>query len=316
MKFSGHESFACRYAWLPKAYRELAKDPTILSQEDQAMVALGVGKNMVRSIRFWVEVSGLATPGGRALELTSFAHAVFGPNGFDPYLEDRRTIWLLHWKISTYADDPVFAWRHMLNHWPQPEFTRTEVVADFLRESERQGLRHSEATLAQHFDVFLHTYIRTRGSTGGEDSLDGPLVELELIQHVGDRKVGESARREPVYAFRREPKPDFTPELFAFCIWDYWTQWHPGEATLPYREIALNAHTVGQIMKLPEEEVRARLEAISLRSSAPFRYQPSAVEGTLHKTGELGEQVLLEAVYAPAPATLNFPLPFMPKEEE
>ena len=26
-RFSGHESFACRYAWLPKAYRELVADP-------------------------------------------------------------------------------------------------------------------------------------------------------------------------------------------------------------------------------------------------------------------------------------------------
>ena len=63
-RFSGHESFACRYAWLPKAYRELRTDPDAFADEDRAMVQLGVGKNMVRSIRFWVEVMGVAEPTG------------------------------------------------------------------------------------------------------------------------------------------------------------------------------------------------------------------------------------------------------------
>jgi epsilon-lactone hydrolase len=54
MKFSGHETFACRYAWLPKALQAVESNPRIFSDEDQAMVELGVGKNMVRSIRFWV----------------------------------------------------------------------------------------------------------------------------------------------------------------------------------------------------------------------------------------------------------------------
>ena len=51
-RFSGHESFACRYAWLPKAYRALRNDPLIFSDEPRAMVELGLGKNMVRSLRF------------------------------------------------------------------------------------------------------------------------------------------------------------------------------------------------------------------------------------------------------------------------
>ena len=153
------------------------------------------------------------------------------------------------------------------------------------------------------------------GVDSGLPDFRGPEGFWKAYPALGQRRIAFTSIANPA-AFRREPKPDFTPELFAFCIWDYWTQWHPGEATLPYREIALNAHTVGQIIKLPEEDVRARLEAISLPSSAPFRYQPSAVEGTLHKTGELGEHVLLEAVYAPAPTMLHLPLPLVAEEAE
>jgi hypothetical protein len=50
--FSGHETFALRAAWLKKGIDGLERYPDIFSRED-ALVELGVGKNMVRSIRHW-----------------------------------------------------------------------------------------------------------------------------------------------------------------------------------------------------------------------------------------------------------------------
>ena len=43
-KVSGHDSFVCRYAWLPKAVEGIQKDPFIFSNEDQAIVEFGLGK--------------------------------------------------------------------------------------------------------------------------------------------------------------------------------------------------------------------------------------------------------------------------------
>lgn len=48
--FSGHETFPFRYAWLKKGLDGLIKKPTLFTSED-AVIDLGVGKNMVRSIR-------------------------------------------------------------------------------------------------------------------------------------------------------------------------------------------------------------------------------------------------------------------------
>ena len=50
-RFSGHESFSCRYAWLPKAVESLKRDPLLFGDVDEAMVRLGLGKNMVKSLR-------------------------------------------------------------------------------------------------------------------------------------------------------------------------------------------------------------------------------------------------------------------------
>ncbi|MCC4298505.1 DUF4007 family protein [Aurantimonas coralicida] len=287
MRFSGHETFICRYAWLPKAYRSLSEDPEIFADDMKAMVELGLGKNMVRSLRFWVEAAGIAeTDKARSLKPTEFAEAIFGANGFDPFLEDIRTLWLIHWNLSTRSEGALFAWQYLLHQWPHPEFTRAEALEAFGRESVRMGLTHSEITLAQHLDAFINTYSpRRSSSTGVEDSLDGPLIDLGLLQAVGQRK-NEKGRWEQTFSFRREPKPEISAALFDYCVQDYWSRFRPGEATLTQREIALGLNSPGQVFKLPEDDVRDRLELHSGPAPAGrYVYRPSAVQGLLSERG-------------------------------
>jgi hypothetical protein len=63
-RFSGHETFPCRYAWLSKAVKALEHRLKIFADEDDAMVELGVGKNMMRAIRFWVQAAGISACAG------------------------------------------------------------------------------------------------------------------------------------------------------------------------------------------------------------------------------------------------------------
>lgn len=301
-KFSGHETFACRYAWLPKAYQALRKDQWVFANEEGAMVELGLGKNMVRSLRFWVEAMGVAEPApdGQGLIPTRFARVVLSSkDGCDPYLEDIRTLWLLHWNLGSRNQGALFAWRLLLSHWPFPELVRSEALAAFTRESKRLGHSHSAVTLAQHLDVFLHTYSPARGATVSvEDSLDGPLAELGFLQPIGQRK-GDGGRWETVLAFRREPKPEITAALFEYCVLDYWDRLRPGEETLTLRELTLAPCSPGQVFKLPEDDIRSRLESYAVDSKAhrkPFRFQPSAVQGLLFRQRG-GRPVDLASVY-------------------
>jgi hypothetical protein len=298
IRFSGHETFACRYAWLPKAFRALTRDIGAFADEEAAMAELGLGKNMVRSLRFWVEAMGLAVPSqSRCLVLTDFSRAVFSEDGFDPYLEDILSLWLLHWNLSSRSEGALFAWRFLLNQWPYPELTRTEVIAAFVRESAQLGFSHSAVTLAQHLDVFLHTYYSARsGEVGVEDSLEGPLVELAFLQKIGERKV-EGGHWETVYAFRREPKPEINAAMFDYCLEDFWNRFRPGEETLTLREVALAPCSPGQVLRFSEDDVRARLETYATANSkGPFSYQPSAVQGLLSRR-KSASRPTLAAVY-------------------
>jgi hypothetical protein len=301
-RISGHESFPCRYTWLPKAVRTLAKSPRIFANEEEAMVELGVGKNMVRSIRFWSQAAGIIrSEKEQGYSVTKFGIALLGAKGRDPFLEDIRTLWLIHWKLATNTSNPLLAWDYLLNRWQEPEVMAVSVLKALQKECVKANIDCSTVTLEQHFDTFLHTYIPTRGRKGDvqEDNLDCPLVELELIVKVGDREADSSSgKREGIYTFRRDEKPDITAELFAYCLHDFWEQRHASEATLPFREVAHGHGSPGQIFKLPEEDVRVRLGELEKHTDGYLSFNESASLQLVHKHGNAPGVELLQSVYS------------------
>lgn len=94
--FSGHESFFCKALWLKKGYDFVSSEHDF--NNANAVVDLGVGKNMVASIRFWMRSFGLLSDNNT----TDIAKTILNSeNGLDPYIEDLGTIWLLHYLLVT-----------------------------------------------------------------------------------------------------------------------------------------------------------------------------------------------------------------------
>jgi hypothetical protein len=312
-RFSGHESFPCRYTWLPKAYRAISEEPLLFDDDNQAMVKLGVGKNMVKSIRFWVQAFGIANSvnGLRGYYITPFGHSIFHNDGLDPFLEDVRTLWLLHWKIASLTEDPLFAWHFLLNQWTEPDLSRTEILRAFTQESERMERPLSDFTKEQHFDIFLHTYVPVRARKGGEileENLDCPLTELRLLMPTGERVVGEERHRETIYAFRRDVKTEISGPLLAYCLFDFWRAHRLNEATLSFGDVATAMGSVGRLFRLSEPDLRTRLEFLSKDSQQMFEYRSSAAAPRVVKHGSLDEQMeatLLTGIYG-RPANAYF----------
>lgn len=302
-RISGHESFPCRYAWLPKAVRGLQEDPKLFSDEEGAMVQLGVGKNMVRSIRFWSQVMGMSRveTKSQSLSVTNLGTALLAEDGYDPFLEDIRTLWLLHWNLATNIKNPLLAWDFLLNRWHEPELVPSVVLKALQNEAEKHENRLSIVTLQQHFNTFLHTYYPTRGRKGEvqEDNLDCPLVELELILKIGERELDRrSGKHETIYRFNREEKPDISPGLFVYCLNEFWEKRHGVESTLTLREIAHGHGSPGQIFKLPEEDIRARIEALAQQTDGFFEYMESANLQQVQKNQNRSNMELLEGIYS------------------
>lgn len=291
-KYSGHETFPCRYAWLPKAAAEIAINPFLFSDEDEAMVDLGVGKNMVRSIRFWAEAAQVIKPrkaGG--YEITKFAKDVLSckekkHEGYDPYLESIETLWLIHWNIATNIDFRIFAWDFFINRWQQSELSTSNSIHALKRETTNLNHQLSDINLSQQYDIFIHSYFPTRSKKGEvkEDNLDCPLTELEFLKQVGiTHSSGNSAKSETVYSFNREPKNEISPALFSYCLNDYWESWHKTESMLNFNSIVNGHNSPGQVFKLPEEDMRARCESLNSDTAGFFEFKESSLQSIISR---------------------------------
>ena len=56
--FGRHETFALRYSWLTKGFQTFTKNPEIFSS-DEATIDLGVGKNRVNAIKYWLRATSM-----------------------------------------------------------------------------------------------------------------------------------------------------------------------------------------------------------------------------------------------------------------
>lgn len=280
-KFSGHETFPCRYAWLPKAVAGVESNPDLFSDEDEAMVELGVGKNMVRSIRFWAEAADIIRSSKNGHQLTSFGRELlFGKDACDPYLEDIRTLWLIHWKLATNPKFLIFSWHYLLNHFHEPELYASAVLNAFEKTARQVTDKAvSIGSLEQLFDIFLHSYVPTRGKKGQvkEDNLDCPLVELNLLRHTGMvQSTIHKGNFESKFVYRREEKPEISPALFAYCMNEFWNLRHAQEQSIPFHIIVVGENSPGQVFKIPEPDIRDRLFGIDDSTKGFFYFDESA----------------------------------------
>lgn len=269
-RFSGHQTFPLRIAWIPKAVRALVDGDDLFGDIDKGISKLGLGKNMIEALRCWIEAFQVARRQNGKLQLTPIGKMVFHPeSGLDPCLEDVSTAWLLHWLISTDVTSPFFAWECLINRWASSEFSASDVISAFQSETRNARKPASAVTLKQHWEVFLHSYRQTP-SGKGEEQLDSAMSVLRLVRGAGERLTGDG-NWEPLYCFDSGQKTSISQELFTFFVHDWWNRELSSEQTVPLRELAVGAHSPGRVLKMHESEVLDRMSLIVRRQSKMFQ---------------------------------------------
>jgi hypothetical protein len=192
--FGRHETFPLRYGWLTKGFREWWENPGIFESED-ATVQLGVGKNMVSAIRYWLIATRMVSSHGRVLEPTPLGKMLLSKDDdWDPYLEDETTLWLIHWLLASNPHEATTTF-WFFNRFHKPEFTTNEVLSglqEFVREN--VTVRASASTLKHDVAVLIRMYEQTAPSRHVplEEALDSPLATLGLVRAVPGTKEHRS----------------------------------------------------------------------------------------------------------------------------
>ena len=214
LTFSGHDTFHCRHLWLKKGY-DFLKNGKNFSDKD-AVVELGVGKNMVSAIGFWMKSFGLTDKEGN---LTEIAKYLLDDEGKDPYLEDEATLWLLHYQLVTQGIASTYTLIFNELRREKIEFTKDNFIAFVVRKVEELDMSNiNKNTLSTDFDVLAKMYIRTDAqSKDKEDTFSGLLTELNIIQEE-KRKVND--KLETFFSISSDDKLDIPDEVLLFGILD------------------------------------------------------------------------------------------------
>lgn len=201
--FSGHETFPCRQYWLKKGYDFVSHQKKFTA--DDAVVELGVGKNMVTSIHYWLRAFDIVDDKDN---LTDLALLLFSDDGWDPFLEDEATLWLLHYKLhkKRYASIYHIIFSELRKH--KPEFTRKHFFSFLANEKGN----FTERTLRDDFSVFSRTYLND-SSKDVEDGYSGLLSDLNLLRELKRQK-------DAVYNIENKEQSDIPAEIILFSILD------------------------------------------------------------------------------------------------
>lgn len=253
VRFSGHESFPLRFSWLAKGVRYCPDAPHGFA-DPEAMVALGVGKNMVRSIRFWCIESQMIVASSHdrpsrttALRPTELGEYLFGANGIDPYLEDPATLWLVHWGLASRKTGPT-TWYFLFNELRSSEFSQRSFLNELRRyESRFSNTPVSDETIARDLDCCIRCYVGSGSDRKvlGEDVLDCPLAELDLLHRSGNDG----------YYFPRAPRPSLPPLAFAACMVDYLAGLKSAANTVSFEQVAYAPGSPGQVFRISENHL-------------------------------------------------------------
>ena len=259
--FSGHESFACRYGWLPKLYEAVDEDSHLFSSDEHAILRLGMGRNMVKSLRFWGEAFGLTSTRGREVNLTKFARMLLDiREGIDPYMENPGTLWRLHWKLVVHGG--LGAWAVAFLETYDREIARDRFVSTVRARASQVRGTITSGTASNHVNVFLNTYVASEHFEGSpEESLGSPFQELELVRLTMPAGV-------TTVCLLRGLKPSLDVGALAFVLHDFWQGTAPENTTLSLRSLMLSHASPGTVLLLDEPSLYASIENLCSQSSS------------------------------------------------
>lgn len=266
LTFSGHETFHCRQFWLKKVF-DFTKSNLSFHDLDAPLV-LGVGKNMVAAMRYW----------GRCFQIiddssstTLIASKLLSDKGWDPYLEDHGSLWLLHYHLVT--GNVASTWSIIFNEIikERPEFN-SDYFISYIK-NRKEGT-FNENTLKKDFTVFYRTYFADFKSNDIEESFTGILSELNLLKPVKRSfvdKDGKTKSRE-LWLIERMARNTIPLHILLFGI----IKSHPNDLSISFETLYNGENEIGSVFALSKEGLSIALENMAEQLPYQITYSNEA----------------------------------------
>lgn len=204
--FSGHDSFHCKSLWLKKGYDFLSQEYNFNAPD--AVAELGVGKNMVNAIRYWLKSFGLTSND----KLTIIADYLFHTEtGRDKYAEDLTTLWLLHYLLVSTNVASLYNLLFLSFQREKREFDKEQLLQFIKRKCDvpEQKNVYNENTINKDIKVMLQNYVMPIDLKSLDD-FSALLINLNLIRKNEDKK----------YSFNSKSKDDVPNIIILYALID------------------------------------------------------------------------------------------------
>jgi hypothetical protein len=257
--FARHETFHPRFGWLKKGFDKADEDNSVFSKES-APVVLGVGKNMVKAIRYWCIafkiVDEIRDNGKYVHKPTAFAEKLLKDGGWDPFLENPSSLWLLHWNLFR---PPCYApaWYFTFNELNKIEFSADDLFFSLKEYRNRQfpDSKIIDSSLNKDINCLIRMYVEKTGPKNlREDSLDCPFTDLGIINAYTDSKR---------FTFNFGNKPSLPPEIIVSTCLEFAASFQDDARTMSISRLLYDAGSPGQVFKMTESSLSEAIETVS-----------------------------------------------------
>jgi hypothetical protein len=217
MKFRAHETFHIRKGWLNKGLYNVIKEPGVfLGDVGNPMDVMGIGSNMVKSLRYWLQAAGLTEEpnhGKRTQTLTKLGQIIYDN---DPFFEEIGSLWLVHYMIASNEEDAT-AWYLFFNEFQMQEFSEDDFyksLRKFITMQDGETMPSSRA-ISDDFKCIINTYYPGKRNSSDdidpENNIECPLTELGLVSYVATTQGNRIYRK-------CTPKNENIPEMIALFV--------------------------------------------------------------------------------------------------
>lgn len=184
MKFRGHETFFIRRGWLTKGLKYVSRKADIfVTRTERPMDILGLGTNMVKSLRYWLQAVGLTVEpnsGKRVQNLTKLGEIIYK---YDRYIEECGTLALLQYKLACNETEAT-SWYFFFNEFGLREFSQEDFISMIKSYAKNRGKEIADRSYSDDFNCIIGTYIAKEKSVSPEESIVSPFSELGLIREI------------------------------------------------------------------------------------------------------------------------------------
>ena len=175
-------SFCIREGWLTKGLLNVKEDGALFCNEEAAIRKLGIGSAMVKSLRNWMQISGLTVEqksGKRTQSLTEVGDLIFER---DRYLEDPFSLCYIHYNVVT-DKEMATVWYLLFNHFDMTRFTKAEMYEDLISQFKQMTDKEfSSKSFEDDCSTALKTYTSDDAKQlSPEDNMQCPLANLSLF---------------------------------------------------------------------------------------------------------------------------------------